>query len=98
MSERAHAPSRAGCSAPTLNTKWSASYGIFGQAPILGYKPDSYAACCARCADTAGCARFTFLARPASVGNLCYLYAAGASPISTLPSSFSTFSTGEGER
>ena len=87
----------AGCSDPNPNTKWSAGNGISARAPILGYNPPSYAACCARCGDTSGCALFTFLARPASVGNLCYLYTAGATTIATLPSSFSTFYSGEGE-
>ena len=90
-------PAGAGCSSPNINAKWSASAGISGQAPILGYNPADYAACCARCAGVSGCASFTFLSRPASVGNLCYLYRAGATIISTLPSTFSTFKTGEGE-
>ena len=88
---------RAGCGSPIKDTKWAASYGISGKAPILGYNPASYEDCCDRCKETAGCAKFTFLQRPASVGNLCYLYFAGANGIATLPSTFSTFYSGEGE-
>ena len=90
-------PAGAGCSLPNVNAKWSASEGISGQAPILGYNPTNSEACCARCAGVSGCASFTFLSRPASVGNLCYLYRAGAAIIGTLPSTFSTFKSGEGE-
>ena len=89
--------SGAGCSIPVANTKWSASYGISGKAPILGYKPASYEECCARCKETSGCALWTVLSRPSSVGNLCYLFTAGAAPIETLPSTFSTFYSGDCE-
>ena len=87
----------AGCGSAVPNTKWSASQGISGKAPILGYNPSGFGACCARCAETTSCASFTFLARPASVGNLCYLYFAGATSIATLPSTFSTFYSGKRE-
>ena len=90
-------PPRAGCGSPVKDTKWAANYGISGQAPILGYNPSDYQACCDRCNETAGCAKFTFLQRPANVGNLCYLYLAGANGIAMLPSTFSTFYSGEGE-
>ena len=90
-------PPTPGCGSPVKDTKWAASYGISGKAPILGYNPSDFQACCDRCQATTGCSKFTFLQRPASVGNLCYLYLAGANGIATLPSTFSTFYSGEGE-
>ena len=85
------------CSSPIPNAKWSATFGISGNSPISGYVPPDYEACVARCRSTVGCAKFTFLARPSSIGNMCYLYFAGASAIATLPSSFSTFYAGNSE-
>ena len=84
----------AGCGAPQKDTKLSANRGISGSSPILGYNPANYQACCDRCAVTQGCAGLTWLQRPASVGNLCYLYSEGATVINTLPSAFSTFYSG----
>jgi hypothetical protein len=78
-----HGPPAA-CGTLLENKKWSASSGITGKNPILGFNPADADACCAQCQESSICESYTFF--DAVVGtNKCYLFKAGATITSTSP-------------